>query len=220
MNDTSIPSKRPLHPLTEEAVQEGLIRPAILVFLDFPDDPVYAHNRLGEIVYDGNTYIGVGNMGSISKAQEGLETRPYSVNLTLNGLDPEFVTQVMNTKYQGRVAKVIVVFLDVENQVIGDPVIDTQYQIDVAEGSVTSDTATITIRLQSRLANWARATPGRYTDQHQVSRFPDDRGLEFVAEMADIEINWGVPGGGATSKGQSFIGRVFSDFRHSLFLGG
>jgi len=53
------------------------------------------------------------------------------------------------------------------------------------------ETATIAISIESRLIDLERARTLRFTDQSQKSRFPNDRGLEFVEDLQDKQFNWG-----------------------------
>jgi hypothetical protein len=53
------------------------------------------------------------------------------------------------------------------------------------------ETATITLTIQNRLADWERPRLRRYTDEDQQSVYDGDLGLQFVAQMAEKTIYWG-----------------------------
>ena len=62
---------------------------AIVTFakLEFPSGTVYVHNSLGSYTWGGHDWLGVGDLGSISQVEEGLDVSPYAITLTLSGLD-------------------------------------------------------------------------------------------------------------------------------------
>lgn len=52
------------------AISQRMFYPCALVFLDWPGDPVYAHTGVGTISWAGETWQGVGSLGSISVPEE------------------------------------------------------------------------------------------------------------------------------------------------------
>lgn len=55
--------------LASEVAKQGW-HPCILAYVDWPTGTVRAHSGVGDIVYDGNTYTGVGAFGRISAPSE------------------------------------------------------------------------------------------------------------------------------------------------------
>ena len=53
------------------------------------------------------------------------------------------------------------------------------------------ETATIQVTVENRLIEFERTRIRRYTAEDQKIDYPNDKGLEFVAEMAEKEIVWG-----------------------------
>ena len=51
--------------------------------LEFPSGTVYLHNSLGTYTWGGQDWLGVGDLGSISQVEEGLDVSPYAITLTL-----------------------------------------------------------------------------------------------------------------------------------------
>jgi len=66
-----------------------------------------------------------------------------------------------------------------------------------------SETATIQVTVENRLIEFERTRVRRYTAEDQKIDYPNDKGLEFVAEMAEKEIVWGraIAGGGGGGGG-------------------
>ena len=53
------------------------------------------------------------------------------------------------------------------------------------------DSASISVTAENVLVKLERPVIRRLTNEDQKSRFPSDRGLEFVASLQDREIFWG-----------------------------
>jgi len=54
-----------------------------------------------------------------------------------------------------------------------------------------AESCTISVTAENVLIKLERPTVRRFTDQDQKSRYPSDRGLEFIASLQDKEIFWG-----------------------------
>jgi len=54
-----------------------------------------------------------------------------------------------------------------------------------------AEAASISVTAENVLVKLERPVVRRFTNEDQKSRFPDDRGLEFVASLQDKEIFWG-----------------------------
>ena len=52
-------------------------------------------------------------------------------------------------------------------------------------------TCTISVSAESRLIDLDRTRERRYTSEDQKIDFPNDKGLEFIADLQDKEIIWG-----------------------------
>jgi hypothetical protein len=60
--------------------------------------------------------------------------------------------------------------------------------MDIDEGPETS---TIAMSIESRLIDLERPRIFRFSDQNQKTRYPTDKGLEFVEDLQDKQFNWG-----------------------------
>jgi hypothetical protein len=54
-----------------------------------------------------------------------------------------------------------------------------------------AETCTLSVTAENVLIKLERPTVRRFTDQDQKSRYPSDRGLEYIASLQDKEIFWG-----------------------------
>jgi hypothetical protein len=54
-----------------------------------------------------------------------------------------------------------------------------------------AETAVVSVTAENVLVKLERPVVRRFSDQDQKSRFPNDKGLEFVASLQDKDILWG-----------------------------
>jgi hypothetical protein len=173
-----------------------IIQPYLAAYLDFSGSaPVRLWSGIQsasftDISGSGN-YLGVGTLGSISSVSETTDVSAKSMDLTLSGIPTEYVSLALTGSYRNRDA---VVYLILYNTAM------TSYeQITLFRGKMdqliineSSDTSAITVKCESRLIELNRPKDVRYTDEAQKQLYPTDKGLEFVASMADKSIYWGV----------------------------
>lgn len=164
--------------------------PVNFVALDFDSASVYVNSTPYSLTFGGDTYLGVGNLGSISGVQEGADIQARGIELTLSGIPPELVAIALDEPYQGRPLSAWIGFLDDNHSLIVDPVKLGTWKMDTMDIKV-GKVATISVKAESRLANWNRPKIKRYTNEEQQKIYPTDKGLEFVPEMAEKELIWG-----------------------------
>lgn len=62
------------------------------------------HSGLGPLVIGGETYYGVGSMGSVGPQKEQLSTSPTKLTVALGGLDDSMLAEVMRERIVDRMA--------------------------------------------------------------------------------------------------------------------
>jgi len=165
----------------------------VLLFaeLDFVSGFVRCHSGLGTISWGGNDWLGVGTFGSVSSVEESAELQKRTITYTLTGIPNSLISIVLGESYQGRPAKLYVGFLDpTTGQLVDDPELIDQGLMDISDIDEGKE-CSVTITAESRIAAWDRPVIRRFTDADQKARFPGDRGLEFIDQAAQKEINWG-----------------------------
>lgn len=188
---------RDLTSAANTAVQAEVVRPVVFVELDFSSGFVRANSSPYTLSFDADAdmvdedFLGVGGLGGISPISEGADTKARNISLTLSGVDPALIATTLTEYYQGRPCKVWNGFLDSGHKLIADPILVFWGRMDTMDVDM-GETATITVTAESRLADWDRPRSARLTNEEQQARYPGDRGLEFVQQVADQEIRWGV----------------------------
>lgn len=182
---------RDLHPDTDTAAQAAHVVPYTLVELDYESGAVRVASTPFDIRYAGDTYLGVGRLGSISAVQEGPEMKSYGVSLQMSGIPATYFAEMSQERFQDRACRIWVGFLAAaSHRPLGDPTQVFGGRMDVVSLQL-GQTISVTLTAESRLVDWERARNRRFTDQDQQRAFPGDLGLQFVQATTEMELPWG-----------------------------
>ena len=161
------------------------------VELDFTTGTVYVHDGIGTYTWGGNSWLGVGNLGSISSIQEGSEVSPYSLTLTLSALDSTMSGQALQEDYY---MNDVTIYMGVLSE--DDLLIDTPVQVWAGFMDVMTITAgasggdTISLVCESELAKFDRSSNLKYTHANQQKKDSSDFFFEFLKDIEGIKIKW------------------------------
>jgi hypothetical protein len=180
---------RDLTAASQTAAEGAHVRIISLVYLGL-STAVYVNSSDRDIVFAGNTYLGVGRLGSISAIVEHSAIQASGITLTMTGIPQAYTQMVLSSYYQGKTVSIWQGFLNDSYALIADPILQWTGMIDQMSLSL-GETATITITAESKLIRWENPIGGRYTDADQQARFPGDLGLQFVSQTVEREIIWG-----------------------------
>lgn len=181
---------RSLTGAVQTALEQMNLTLCMFVRLTFDSGTVYVTSLAYAIDWDGHTWLGLGNLGSISEVTEGENIEAYRVVLTLSGINTALMSAMLSEQYQGRAVSIWMGGLDVDHQIIADPVLVFNGRMDTPEIEV-GETATIKLSCEGRLADLDRPRVARYTHEDQIARYPADLGLQFVPQMVEKPLYWG-----------------------------
>ena len=173
------------------AVTADLVRPILLVQCAFDSGNLNLWNGIGDLTVDSVDYVGAGTLLSVGEISETSELAANGMNLALSGVTEPLISKARDEDYQGRELKVLMGAMDDSNSVIADPVIIFSGFMDTMVINDGAETATIQVSVENRLIEFERNRVRRYTSEDQKIDYPNDKGLEFVAEIAEKEITWG-----------------------------
>lgn len=179
-------------PAVSEALQSGNLPMLVMVELDFASGVVRLANAGYNFDFGGYTWIGTGNLGTISGVEEGLDLQMYGCTLSLTGLAAEYIAEALNEEYKDRPASIWLAPLDDNYQILSDPVLLFKGTMDTMPVTLGPQ-GSIQITVESPLADWERPRSRRYNHEDQISEYPDDLGLEFIPQMVEKELIWGRP---------------------------
>jgi hypothetical protein len=169
------------------ALDDGVISPFFAVDLDLSSAPVYLWSGYGNLVIGGKTYLGAGQLLNISSVSETTEMEAKGATLTMSGIPSSFLSLALQEPYQGRECRI---YFGVTSSP-SDYVEVFSGELDQMNIEEEVDTATISVTAENVLVKLERPVVRRFTNEDQKSRFPSDRGLEYVASLQDKEIFWG-----------------------------
>jgi hypothetical protein len=179
----------------------GKVFPAIiLVDLTTNAETLHVWSGIGTFSWNGNSYIGVGNLGQISPAQEGVEVQASGSVLNLSGVNPADVADALSNIQLGAPATI---WLGAVNeatlQLLGQPVILFRGLVDAPTVRVGAEqasdgspaTATISIPIESRLATLGSGQQRRYSRADQNLTHPDDTAFAYTSLLSMMALRWG-----------------------------
>jgi hypothetical protein len=183
---------RTLDSNTAAQLTSNVVRPVFFVSIAFSNETIYAWTGAGNFVnpYDGQTYTGVGNFGSVSSLQEGSDVTAQGISLKLSGIPTNLLDDSLSNVQFGQLAKVQLGFLNISGALVGAPIPAFIGLVDQPAIDISTDTVTVSISVESRFADMQRAPGGRLTDQDQRSRYPADGSLRWVAYIQNMHLGW------------------------------
>lgn len=180
---------RPMDAGTAAAVIAGHVPYIFFVRLDF-SQPLCVCSAAYNVFWYGIEWTGLGNLGGMEPLQEQAGLEAIGVRLTLSGVPSEMIALTLGEQYQGKPCQIWFAPLREDLRLLVDPVRLFYGRMDTMNVEV-GDTATITVSAESRMATWDRARVRRYNNEDQQSRYPGDKGFEFVPQMVEKNLQWG-----------------------------
>lgn len=168
------------------------LSPILLMKAEFDSGDLNLWTGIGSLTYNGDTYVGAGNLIGVSAVKESIGVEAHGVNFSLSGLPTSLISLALTEDYQGRAASCWFAALDSAGALVSSPYLLFKGRMDVLEILEGGETATLTMRCENLLIDFRRQKTRRYSDDDQKEAYSTDRGLEFVDQMQDREIIWGV----------------------------
>lgn len=173
------------------AIQGGNVPYIVLVELDFVEGFVRMCNAGYAFQWNGYTWTGAGNLGTISAIEEGQDLQMYGCTLTLSGIASDVIAKCFGVGYSGRKATIWIAPLDSNYNILADPVIVFKGKMDTMPISL-GENSQVQVTIESKLVDWERPRVRRYNNEDQQAEFPGDKGFEFVPQMVEKQLLWGV----------------------------
>ena len=197
---------RTLTTAMSNAVDDEVVRPFYLIHMNLDSGDggtLYFWSGVGTFSYDSNSYLGAGNFLRISAIQETTEVQANGLKVGLSGVNSSLITAARDADYQGRVLTAKLGLMDSSNSVISDPVVVFEGFMDVMSITDKGEACDISVSVEHRLIEFDRERVRRLTDADQQIDHSGDKGFEFIAEIQEKEIAWGVHDGAKPSYGTS-----------------
>jgi hypothetical protein len=183
--------------------------PVWFAFFDFYAGAVYVWTGVGSISWDSQTWLGLGELASVSGLAESTETLAGEPTFTLRNADASLLALSLADNYNGRQVRVWRGFRDLATDaVVADPYAIFNGRMENIETDLAAD-GTCTIRVHAAPRNYApdQADDRRYNDADQQIDFPGDTFFAKLASAGQRPIMWPGPddspaaGGGGSGGG-------------------
>jgi hypothetical protein len=188
-----------LSPEAKAVLASGNIPLAFFAELSFRSGVERYWSGASPIIWDGKTWLGVGQLGAIGPMESSEDFRANGVTLGLYGLPRSVYHTDFNsltaTDYKGRSARLVTAIMTPNFQTVVHP-IPRYFSIDTLDYELDAETgASITVGLEVETRRASRARVRRYTPQDQALDFPGDTAFEFVPFITSgVDVKWGTGG--------------------------
>ncbi|MDG3040433.1 hypothetical protein [Roseicyclus marinus] len=184
-------STRLMTPEFAAALAAGELRPALLFEGEFASGFVRVWTGIGEIVWNGQAYSGLGTLLGVGSFEETDKIEATGTSVTLSGVSQELVAVAIDEARQGLPGRIWFALLDENHEIIADPALAFAGRLDVPGIDDGENTCTVSISYESRLIDLNRAREFRYTHESQQILHPGDRGFEYVTSIQELNLPWG-----------------------------
>lgn len=173
------------------ALASDVVMPFYAVECDFSTGALRANSTPYSLSVNGSTSLGVGKFGGVTAVRETTELGAYQMALRLWGVPRDLISIALASRYQGRSCSIFIGALDPDTHaLIPDPFAMFRGRMDTMKIEM-GETCTVTLTVESRLADWDRPRERRYTDEDQQAEFNGDSFFRYVPKMQDADIKWG-----------------------------
>lgn len=169
----------------------GYVHEVVLVKLEFAT-PVYVHSGYGEIVStaDGQTYLGVGDLGEVAEARETELLGPTPMTLSLSGVDNTLVSEALNSGNYGDAVTIYIGYRQDDGTLVEPPWIAWKGTFEYATVTMGEESV-VRVMCQHDLAVLSESLNARFSDEYQQRKYPGDTGFEYVAKVPSQQLTWG-----------------------------
>lgn len=178
---------RDLSTSLSNTLDDAVVYPFFAVDIDFASGPLYVWSGYGNTVINSKTYLGAGQLLNISSVEETTEIEAKGATITMSGIPATLLSLALSEPYQGRECRIYFGMTSDPNSCV-EVFSGELDQMNIVE---EASTASISVTVENVLIKLERPVVRRLTNEDQKSRYPSDRGLEFVASLQDKEIFWG-----------------------------
>lgn len=171
-------------------VARNIKAPAVFVSMEFETGILRLWSGVGPMDWNGETWLGTGDLGAISEIEETTEMEASGIRLSLMGVKLENLALALGQVKQGLPVEVWMGFLTNDGAIVIDPASVFYGAMDVPEIVEDGETVDLSILVESRMQTISAKKDRRRTHEDQQIDYPGDLGLEFVAGLQNKEITW------------------------------
>jgi hypothetical protein len=175
----------------QAAIADTIVRPVLLLEQQFKTGTANMWTGIGPLSWATKTWLGVGDLLSVSEIEESADISAKGMTLSLKGVKSVDITTALSEMQRNLPGKVWLALLDESGAIVLNPKIVFAGKLDTCFVEDGAETCTISIALESEMIDLERPREVRLTDAEQKKRFPGDRGLENITTLQDADVPWG-----------------------------
>lgn len=182
------------HSLTSQMLaqtQAAMLMPALFLEVDTPSGNVYFWDGYGNIVWNGQTWVGAGYFLKIDAVTETNMLQAAGVQISLSGVPSNLRSLVLQSLKRFYPCKLWVGALDATLAVVPDPFLIFNGLVDSGSMVASGKAISVTITAESRLMTLRTPRERHFTDQDARIDAPSDGGFKFVEFLQNAIITWG-----------------------------
>lgn len=182
---------RDLNSYVESAIGSKTLEPVMLLELNFSSGPVYLWTGYGDLVYDGKTYIGGGELLGVGNISETNDTTAQGISVSLSGVPLDMISLVLTESdtFQGREANILLGVMQ-DGALLGATQIFSG-AMDTMTIAENGETSTIAVSIENELLRLLIPPNQQYTDADQKLDYPEDDFFQYVNGIQQADILWG-----------------------------
>jgi hypothetical protein len=194
------------------ALSAEVLYPALLCQMNFSNANVNVWSGLGNVVWNGNTYTGLGDFAGISTISEDSTVEAKNVTLELSGVPLNIISveaqqDLYLAMYDLNILQPCQIWLALRyanGAIISDPILSYKGFMDKPDIDIQPETMSLSISLENILVDLNRPSERRYTADDQKMDMPYltakyglsantvDNAFNFVAGLQEDTVYWGV----------------------------
>jgi hypothetical protein len=159
-----------------------------LVRIEYPQVTLYVATSLVDIVYNGQTWIGAGKVGTIAEIVESTDLSPRSLTLTLTGVPLEFLAESLTATTQQAPVTIWFALFDPNDLHIKWSLQVFAGYIDQSNIQMAAESFTVALTVETRALMMRRNVPRRLNGATQRAMYPTDTGLNNLESTSIQQI--------------------------------
>ena len=174
------------------ALRAPVVRLAYLFEGLFDNGALRLWTGIGPLEYGGNIWPGSGLLMVISGLQDSANTEANGLEVSLNGIPPEMAALIIAEPMQNRIVNVYLAMFSESGAMIDTPSMLFAGRGDVPSITDGPDAIEARLTIEGRLVDLQRARKRTYEPADHKIKYPNDKGLDYVPELAGKKVKWGM----------------------------
>lgn len=172
---------------TAQQVQLERPAPKVVYFMElqFTGSTQYLSTMNRNLVWGGQTWIGLGGLVSISEINESERTTSNSLSFNLNAADPSWIALAVgdDTIYRHRLALLYMCPINDSRLLVDTPELCWRGRMDSVTVGVAGTQGSISLKCETAAFAFKRRPSMRINATQQKVTYPTDTGLDYLNDL-------------------------------------